>query len=643
MEVSLWDEIRVGGLRLRNRSVMPAMATVYTSVEGRVTDRLKAYLRKRAEGGVGLIVTEACAVHPAGKGFRAELSAYDDSFLPGLEGLAEDVRSAGSAIALQLHHGGRETLSQVIGQQPVAPSPIPSPLMRQEPRELTREEIAELVGCYAAAARRARDAGFDAVEVHGAHGYLIHQFISPLSNRREDEYGGDAEGRFRFAREIVREIKREAGKDFPVLFRFSSKEAVKDGYELDYILPLLVLLEDDGVDAFHVSVGAGNSPGLPICPNMHYPPGINVERASKVKEKVKVPVIVVGKIHDPRLAEQVLSEGKADMIAFGRQHLADAMFLSKAAEGRYEDIRFCLSCNQGCIERFALELQPITCVINPECGEELTERKGAVRLGPFLVAGAGPAGLQAAITLKEAGAEIRVVEREEAPGGQIRAASKPEGKEPYADWVNWAVRRLESLGTNIELGKEAGEEILGERDWAGVIAATGASPIVPDLPGSELDIDAEAREVLLGLRDTGERVLIVGAGSVGLETAEFLIQKGRKVTVVEERDFSPVLALASHGYFLHRELNENGELLLSTRLLEVTDEGARVSTHGEERVIEVDTVVWAVGSRPEREFLEASKRAGIETMEAGDVIEPRRLLEAVHEGARTAAKLLYGD
>lgn len=641
--MSLWDPIRLGELELRNRCVMPAMGTGYASREGHVTDRLRAYHRRRAEGGVGLIITEVAAIHPTAKGFLSELVAYDDSFLPGLESLAAAIKSGGASAALQLHHAGRETLELIIGEQPVAPSALAGRTLGQTPRALSREEIHEIVACFGAAAKRAKEVGFDAVEVHGAHGYLVNQFLSPYTNIREDEYGGDAMGRFRFAREVVRAIKEETGRDFPVIFRLSSTEEVQGGYDLAYILPLLPLLEEDGVDAFHVSCGVYDSPGSPTCPGIHFPPGINVERAARVKETVGVPVIVVGKLHDPRLAERVLDDGKADMVAFGRQHLADPMFLTKAQAGRYEDIRFCLSCNQGCIERISFEMKSATCVINPECGEEWKEKKSPAKAGPFLVIGAGPGGLQAAITLAEAGAEARVLERDHSPGGQLQAASRPPGKEPFWDWVEWAVRRLTSLGIRIEFEAEANDAILEEGNWAGIVVATGSKPVLPTIPGSELGLNVEAREVLLGRRETGERVLIVGAGSVGMETADYLIEKGCRVVVVEERNASPVLPMTSHGYFLHKRLRENGELLLGSTVLEVTEQGAVISSLGERVEIQADTVVWAVGSRPEKDLTEAAARAGLETQAVGDAVEPRRLIEAVHEGARAAEGLLFEE
>jgi 2,4-dienoyl-CoA reductase-like NADH-dependent reductase (Old Yellow Enzyme family) len=467
MGVSLWDTVLIGGVQLRNRAVMPAMGTAYATPQGQVSERLKAYHRRRAEGGVGLIIIEVCAVHPSGKALPAELGIYEDSFIPGLSDLAATIRKAGAGAAAQLHHAGRETLTPVIGEQPVAPSPIASRAMGEVPRELSEEEIAELVRCFGAAARRARDAGFDAVEVHGAHGYLVNQFLSPYSNLREDAYGGDDAGRFRFAREIVREIKKEAGRDFPVIFRFSSSEEARGGYDLEYILPLLPLLQEDGVDAFHVSCGIYDSPGNPTSPGLHHPAGINVERSARVKETVDRPVIVVGKIHDPRMAEEVLQAGKADLVAFGRQHLTDPDFLAKAARGRYDDIRVCLSCNQGCIERLSLEFKSAACVINPLCGRELKEEitKDAAG-GPFLVVGAGPAGLQAAMTIAEAGAVVRICEREEEAGGQLRPASRPPGKEPYAEWVEWSLRRLHSLGQHVECGVEGSDG----RGWSMPVA-----------------------------------------------------------------------------------------------------------------------------------------------------------------------------
>ncbi len=633
----LQEPAQLGGLSLKNRTVMPAMGTGYGSLEGEATDRLLAYMARRARGGVGLIVTEVLAVHPAGRGFPGELGIFHDGFAPGLERLTEVVHEAGAAVAAQLHHAGRETFPQVIGEQPVAPSPIGSRALGSQPRELSREEIADLVGCYAAAAVRAREAGFDAVEVHGAHGYLVNQFISPYSNLREDEYGGDGPGRMRFAREIVRAIKSEAGSSFPVIFRLSSSELVRGGYDIDYLLPLLGPLAAEGVDAFHVSCGVYDSPGNPTCPGMHHPAGLNLERAAAIREATGIPVIVAGKMHDPALAERAVEFGQVDAVAFGRQHLADPDFLGKAWEGRAGDIRACLSCNQGCIDRITFQFKAITCSINPECGEEWRALRGCGGR-KFLVVGAGPAGLQAALTLAGAGARVQVAEREAEAGGQLRAASRPPDKEPLAAWVDWACRRLAAMGVGLELGRtvRAGDSP-GEFD--GIVLATGSEPVVPDIAGAGPTV-AEARTVLRGDAECGERVIVVGAGPVGMETAAFLLERGHRVTVVEAAPASPVLALTSHGYYLHRRLRGGGSLLVGTRVVALTEKGVRVSAPEGDYELAADTVICAVGAKPRVLALDEARLAEVPVKVVGDALQVGTLLDATRTAYRTARELL---
>ena len=336
------------------------------------------------------------------------------------------------------------------------------------PHELSLKEIEELIGCYTSAAVRARDAGFDAVEIHGAHGYLVNQFLSPYSNKRKDSYGLPPLGRLHFAREIVREIKREAGKDFRCSFASPLPSWCAGVTSWSTFFPSSSSWRKKEWTRFTSLAASSTPPGNPTCPGWHHPPGLNLERAEQVKQTVKVPVIAAGKLHDPRLAAQAIASGQTDLVAFGRQHLADPLFLDKAAAGQPEDIRICLSCNQGCIERLTFTDQPITCIINPGCGEEERDAGRKVEnAGRFLVVGAGPAGLQAALTLGEAGARVEVREREAEPGGQLRAASRPDDKQPLQDWVAWMEKRLASLGVALHLGREAGPEDLTAGGWDG--------------------------------------------------------------------------------------------------------------------------------------------------------------------------------
>ncbi|MHB8781022.1 MAG: oxidoreductase [Candidatus Geothermincolia bacterium] len=637
MRTTLNDPVTFGPLRLKNRAVMPAMGTGYGSPQGEPTPRLLAYLARRAEGGVGLLITEVCAVDSLGRGFPNELCVHDDRFIPALSELALTVKRAGATACLQLHHAGRETFSQVIGEQPLGPSAIASRTLGVVPREMSLDDISRAVDGFGKAARRAAAAGFDAVEIHGAHGYLVNQFLSPYSNQRQDDYGGDTTGRWRFAREVVEAVAEQAGRELAVIFRLSSSELVRGGYELDDVIGELPALVELGVNAFHVSCGVYDSPGNPICPGMHHPYGLNLERAARIKEATGVPVIVAGKMHDLGLADAAIGDGRTDLVAFGRQHLADPHFLAKAWEGRADDIRRCLACNQGCIERLMFQFRSASCTINPECGEEYRNRPSGAT-GPFLVVGAGPAGLQAAITLAERGASVTVLEREREAGGQLLSACKPPGKEPLTEWLAWARRRLAAAGVELRLGSEMGELPPGE--WNGIVVATGSRPAMPELehePGCPEVVEARA-----WLRDGVKApgcCVIVGAGPVGMETADLLLELGAAVTVIDTAAASPVLALSSHGYHLHHRLRKEGRLLLSTRLVELRQGGVLVEGDGAKRELPADLVVWAAGAFSQAPEIAAEDYAGVPIAVVGDAREPRGLFEAVREGWRAGCEI----
>jgi 2,4-dienoyl-CoA reductase-like NADH-dependent reductase (Old Yellow Enzyme family) len=364
----LFSPIRMGTLELANRFVVPPIATNYAEADGSVSDRLVAYWEARARGGWGLLMVEATAVDPRGKAHPNEVGAWDDRFIPGLKRLADAAHRHRTKAAIQLHHAGRQTVSALAGAQPVAPSPIPCPVMQEMPRELSVEEIWALVGKFGDAARRAREAGFDAVEVHAAHGFLVAEFMSEYSNQRTDAFGGSLENRMRFPVEIVKAAKRAVGADYPVCFRFSGDEKVPRGLTAADAPTVGRLAQEAGADGLSVTVGVYESVNYLVAP-ISIRPGHLLPTAAQVKRAVSVPVIAVGRITEPTIAENALTTGMADLIAFGRQSLADPETPNKVRAGRLDDIVQCDACMKECLGRY-LAGQDIACALNPACGHE---------------------------------------------------------------------------------------------------------------------------------------------------------------------------------------------------------------------------------------------------------------------------------
>ncbi len=637
---SLLSPVTINGMTLRNRAVMPAMGTGYGNTDGTVSDRLVRYLARRAQGGAGLIITEVCAVTPRGKGFLREIGAWSDDFISGLAGMAKAVHREGAKIALQLHHAGRETFAAAAGGTPEAPSPIPSVIMRQPCEEMSGDRIAEVVGAFASAALRAQKAGLDAVEIHGAHGYLLTQFLSPFSNERTDRYGGTEENRMRFALEIVAAVRQAVGNAFPVLVRISADELIKGGYDLEFAKRLAPRLVAAGADAIHASVGVYSTPGNLSIASMDTEAGFNLFRSRAIRERVDVPVIAVGRINDPRLADRAIEGGDADLVSFGRQHLADPDFLAKAREGRWDDIRWCVSCNQGCIERLMYEMKPITCTFNPECGMELEEAPAVAAGRRLWVIGAGPAGLSASLAAVERGFRVEVFEREDSPGGQILPASRPPHKEAFLDWVTWAVRRARERGVIFHFGRELDAELIKTGRPDAVVLAAGASPSVPKIPGIHRCHVMDARDVLTGRVNPTGPVAVLGAGYVGMETADYLLARGIDVTILEMQPAYPVGRHTSHGYWLHLRLKERGaRILLGAKVTGIGEQAVSYRQGEEEGTIPAASVITALGARAETSLEETLQELGISWRTVGDAAGPRRLLEAIHEGDRAGREI----
>ena len=639
---ALLSPFTIKNMTIPNRAVLPPMGTGLSNPGGTVGDALLAYMKRQASGGVGLLISEITAVHPSGLVSKHHVGAFDDKFLPGLKQLADVMHSGGGKAAMQLHHAGRESMYMLKKGMAIGPSKLPSLIYGQPPKEMTVEDIHEIIDAYGTAAARARSAGFDAVEIHGAHGYLITQFLSSISNQRTDEYGGSFKKRAQFLIEVVRSVRKHVGDDFPILLRISAEEFIKNGYKVEDVLTILPELIESGVDTMHASVGTHGSPaGITSAPP-EFEVGFNVWRADKIKKAGSVPVIAVGRFNDPRAADAVIARGEADMVAFGRQALCDPDYLLKAREGRYDDIRLCIACNQGCIEREMFEGKSVRCAINPETGMELARPEGpAASPRNVWIIGAGPAGLTAAYEAKRLGHEVSLFEKEDDTGGNILFACKAPHKEIYLDWIRFLAKQVKEAGVAIQTGTEVTEAMIDEGAPDAVILAIGGEKIIPPIEGADLPHVYDAWQILGESIQTGKNVLVIGGGLIGMETACFAAAKGSDVTLIEQLSASPVPRYTSHGYSLHKYLRQAGALLRFACSLKSIRENEVVVQCGEsEEVLSgFDQVVMAVGMTSRNQLKEYLKQKDIRHTVIGDALEVRRIMEATEEGAKAAWEL----
>lgn len=639
----IFSPLTIKSMTLPNRVVMPPMGTNLGNADSTVSAENLAYLKRRAQGRPGLIITEITGVHPDGMVTPHELAAYDDRFLPGLRSMADIAHEAGCKIAMQIHHSGRESLYLLKKGRAVGPSAIPSIVFKGTPREMTKADIEEVILAFGSAARRAREAGFDAVEIHGAHGYLLTQFLSALSNARTDEYGGkNLKERSRFVLDVIRETRRQVGPDFPISIRISAEEFIKGGYSADDMQALAPDFVSAGVDIIHASFGTHGSPGGITQAPPEFPAGFNAWLARKMKDAVSIPVIAVGRFTNPAAADEVLARGDAALIAFGRQFLADPDFLIKAQEGHAEDIRECIACNQGCIEREMLGEGNIRCSINPETGQEtIYPTVPTTRPQNVWIAGAGPAGLTAAWEAHRLGHRVTLFDKKKVPGGQIRYAEIPPHKETYGRWIDWLTGQVEKAGIPFRKETEVTEALLAQGKPDTVIVATGGEKLVPPIPGLDKPFVCDAWEILDGRVAPKDNIVIIGGGLIGMETADFLIARGKCVTVVEMLPRSPVLKITSHGYMLHKRLRDNNcKLLLGAEVKSIGDGAMEISAEGQITVLSpVDQVIVAAGMKPVKNLEAVLQKLQIPFKTVGDARVVRRIIEATEEGARAAWEL----
>jgi len=633
----LFSPLNIGSMELENRIVMPPMTTVLGGADGEVTDRFIDFYAARARGGAALITAEAVDVHPythnLSLGDRGFTAIYDDRFIPGLRRLTDAIHVAGAKASVQLHHSGSAMLMLDPSKPPVAPSAVAYP-GGQVPRPLSVEEIEELVQAFGAGARRAREAGFDAVDVHGGHGYLIAEFMSAYFNRRTDGYGGDVSNRLRFPVEVLTEVRKNVGNDFPIIFRFSADERVPGGRGVEESAAIAPLLVEAGADCLSVTTGMHFTLFYTVA-GMGMPMGLNVESAAAIKRAVDVPVMVAGRLNDPLLAEAVLAEGKADLIAVGRGLIADPELPSKLAAGRREDIRWCIACNQGCIGALASGAS-FSCMVNPEVGRASeASPKHSPRPRRVLVAGGGPAGMEAARVAALRGHRVTLYERDDQLGGQLRLACVPPRKQEICAYLGFMERQLSQLGVDVVLGQALAAAGVRQADPEVLIVATGSRPLVPEIPGIDADNVVTAHEVLSGKAVTGQRVLVAGGGRVGCETAEFLDHSGKRVVLVEMRSELAADVIPVPRESLLRALGRTRiEVRTSTRVVEISAEGVAVEGGaGRDTLGDVDTVVLALGVTPVDELAAAVREQIAEVHVIGDASRTSNALDAIAAGA----------
>jgi len=638
MSGKLWEPFRIGRMELKNRVVMPPMVTRYAADDGFVTERTRDYYEARARGGAGLIIVEATYVHRQGWAFPNQLGISDDKFIPGMRELVDVVHKHGAKIGIQIHHGGREAKSAVNGLQPVAPSPLPG-MAGETPREMMVEEIAETVAYFADAAVRARTAGFDGVELHGAHGYLIDQFLSPNSNKRKDEYGGSVRNRACFLLEIIADVKEAVGDDYPVWCRMDGKEYGVEGITLEDAQKTARLVQEAGLAAIHVSAWGPESPVNRTTPT--FTPVVIEDLAEGIKKVVSIPVIAVGRI-TPEDAERLLEEGKADLIAIGKAMLADAEWANKVASGKTDDITPCIICN-GCRDDLRNpKLVGIRCSANATLGREKeSDIVPAAKPKKILVVGGGPAGMEAARVAAMRGHQVTLWEKESRLGGQLVQAAIPPHKDRIAPLTKYLETQLQKLGVRIQLGKEATATAVAEFKPDAVVVATGIRPFVPDIPGLDKAQVVQAGDVLEEKVKVGNKVAIIGGELVGCETAEFLVDQGKQVTVMRRgSEMATSVGPSNRAFFLSRLLDKGVTLLREVRYDGISAEGVIITTRdGEERTIEADTVVLAAGSVPDTALYDAIKDKVSEAYHIGDCVEPRTIRDAISEGFRTGQKI----
>jgi len=660
----LLEPIKIGDVEIKNRIVMSPMALGFCEDDGTVNDRFVEFYTQRAQGGAGLIIV-VTGYNDFGNKMPRSPALEDEKFLPGLKRLTDAVHEHGAKVFAQLMHQGASAFSFIFGIQPVSASAVRSGLTGEMPRELTKDEIKLTIDHLAEGAAMVQKAGFDGVEVIGTGGYLINQFISPLTNQRTDEYGGDFEGRIRFPTELVQTIRESVGANFPISYRTCGDSFMPGGNRQEDIQQVVQAMEKAGADVINQAVGWHQAP-MPMI-TMNVPRGTFVYLAQGIKEKVDIPVIACHRINDPILAEKVLFDQRADLIGFGRPFLIDPEFPNKAAAGRYGEIRYCTACN-ACFDQI-FSGQPVTCAFNPAVGREKEfEITPAEKPKEVVVVGGGIGGMEAARVLTMRGHDVTLYEKSDRLGGALNLAAIPPGREEFVTAVNYLSNEMERLDVKVKMKTEADRNVIGEQKPDAVVLATGATPIWPKIPGIDQKNVVHAHDVLEDKAEVKGKVVIIGGGATGAETALFITKKKAMnpevaIYLASKKGIDPEAALQftrsgtdvtvleminrigqdigrTTRWTIIGELREYGvKMVTLATATKITEEGVVYEHEGQEKLVPADTVVIAAGVESSKGLAEALEGAFAEVHNVGDCVDPRHAMDAIHEAARIARQI----
>ena len=657
---NLLSPITINGMELKNRMVVPPLATNYATRQGYVTDKLIGYYAERAKGGFGLIEIEVCATCPQGRSIPNEIALWDDKYLPGLTKLAKAIHDNGAKTIVQVHHCGRASTNDTIndgieGKDLIleAPSPIDDPCCNDKVRELTTEDVYTKIQEFIDAAVRVQKAGFDGVQLHCTHGYLLSQFLSRHANKRVDEFGGSARGRAKIVTDIIAGVREKCGEDFVIDLRLTADEHAVEGIDAHEAAVFATIFEEAGINMIHVTCMSYISTQYMSVPG-HVNPGYNLENIRMVKSSVGIPVIGGGRINDPDLAEWVIANGVADLVFFGREHVCDPYLPRKIMEGRTEEISPCISCNESCLGYLGGPEVHISCLVNPMTGHEfegIYELKEAAHKKKVAIIGAGPAGLMMAWVAAARGHTVDVYDRAQWIGGAFRLAAYPPGKQAIAKAIKFYGLMCDKYGAKIHLNTEVDEAFLKNLDVDEVYLATGAKAVFPKIPGlDKCRIATDTSSILSGEVRTGQKVLIAGGGFMGAELAEFLLEHGKDVTIVEMTDEIGADLVGAQKPFVRAALRgmHNEEQILQPRCTQLTNATIQSFTetgivyvqNGEEKTAEgFDNIVVAMGVAAYNPLEETAKKYHKVVRVIGDADKPARANKATEAGLAAAMAL----